>query len=158
MCNLLPQRPECFVFSSSPVEREFAQGAGAAWVGDFSELSPMRLDAVIDTTPSWMSYVNGLRNLIPGGRLVVNVCRKDLRDKQELFKRLNYENHLSMEKQITSVTNVTPEDVKEIVEMANKYPEDLKVPVEVVRPEEAEEAFLDEKFGQSVTAKVIRFE
>ena len=35
------------------------------------------LDAIIDTTPAWSPVVDALKNLRPGGRLVINAIRKE---------------------------------------------------------------------------------
>ena len=49
--------------------------------------------------------VEALRNLAPGGRLVINAIRKEDADKEALL-RLDYPAHLWMEREIKSVANV----------------------------------------------------
>ena len=66
---------DVYVFARDPETRAFAIGLGAAWAGDTMERSPEPLHAVIDTTPAWTPVVEALRNLLPGGRLVINAIR-----------------------------------------------------------------------------------
>ena len=62
-----------FVFARSAKERAFSRELGAVWAGDTAEESPEKLDCIIDTTPVWKPVVEALKNLEPGGRLVVTV-------------------------------------------------------------------------------------
>jgi propanol-preferring alcohol dehydrogenase len=94
-----------YVFARSEKEREFALELGAEWVGDTKEEPPKKLDAIIDTTPVWKPVVEALKNLKPGGRLVINAIRKEEIDKEYLLK-LDYPSHLWLEKEIKSVANV----------------------------------------------------
>jgi propanol-preferring alcohol dehydrogenase len=50
--------------------------------------------------------VEALRNLEPGGRLVINAIRKESVD-QDVLLRMDYATHLWWEKEIKSVANVT---------------------------------------------------
>src|SRR5215213_3723176 len=77
---------KCFVFTRNPDEREFARSLGAAWAGAMEEASPEKLNAIIDTTPVWLPIRAGLKQLQPGGRLVVNAIRKEELDKEVLLK------------------------------------------------------------------------
>ncbi len=63
------------------------------------------------------AVVEALRNLAPGGRLVVNAIRKEEADKSVLA-RLDYASHLWMEKEVKSVANVTRRDVQEFLDLA----------------------------------------
>ena len=69
-----------FVFSRSEPERQFALELGAKWAGAIDGTAPQELDAIIDTTPAWKPVVEALRNLSPGGRLVINAIRKEASD------------------------------------------------------------------------------
>ncbi len=106
-----------YVFARNPSERAFALEIGADWVGEISAIPPGSLDAVIDTTPAWKPIVEALRNLAPGGRLVINAIRKEAEDKEELL-RLDYPVHLWQEKTIKSVANVSRQDVREFLTLA----------------------------------------
>ena len=75
-----------FVFARSEKEREFARYLGADWTGNTTDLSPEKLNSIIDTTPVWSPIVEALRNLKPGGRLVINAIRKEDIDKDYLIE------------------------------------------------------------------------
>ncbi len=110
-----------YVFARSATERAFAMELGASWAGDTSQMAPVFLDSIIDTTPVWMADVAALNNLKPGGRLVINVIRKEAADKDALLG-IGYSKHLWMEKEIKSVANVTRTDVKEFLEICSEIP------------------------------------
>ena len=112
---------DVFVFARSESERGFALELGAAWAGDTTDRAPVGLEAIIDTTPVWMPVVEALRNLRPGGRLVVNAIRKEDADKDVLLG-LDYARDLWMEKEIKSVANVARRDVSEFLELAGEIP------------------------------------
>jgi propanol-preferring alcohol dehydrogenase len=75
-----------YVFSRNAVEREFALGPGAAWARDTADETPEKLDAIIDTSPVWKPVIEALKDLSPGGRLVVNAIRKEEVDKETLLR------------------------------------------------------------------------
>lgn len=105
------------VFARSRSQRDFARQLGAVWTGDFDTLPPERLDAIIDTTPAWKPIVTALQALRPGGRLVINAIRKEPRD-QKVLTRLDYADHLWLEKEIKSVANVTRKDVADFLNLS----------------------------------------
>ena len=115
-----PVTPIC-VFARSPEEREFARELGAIWSGDTEDEPPPKLDCIIDTTPVWKPVVEALKNLVPGGRLVINAIRKEEIDKNYLLQ-LDYPRHLWLEKEIKSVANVTRQDVREFLQLAAEIP------------------------------------
>jgi propanol-preferring alcohol dehydrogenase len=141
------------VFARSEEERAFARELGAVWAGDTAEEAPGKLAAIIDTTPAWTPVVEALKNLEPGGRLVVNAIRKEDRDKDALL-RLDYAQHLWLEREIKSVANVTREDVREFLSLAAEA--SLKPEVQEYRLEEANRALLDLKQRAVRGAKVLR--
>lgn len=112
---------EVFVFARSDGERRFAMELGASWSGDTREASPVSLSAVIDTTPVWTPVLEALRNLAPGGRLVINAIRKEDHDKEVLLG-LRYAEDLWMEREIKSVANVARADVSEFLTLAAEIP------------------------------------
>ena len=77
--------------------REFSGILGAVWSGDIDEASPEKLDCIIDTTPAWLSVIESLKNLEPGGRLVINAIGKEEADKESLLG-LDYPVNLWLEK------------------------------------------------------------
>ena len=144
---------QIFVFARSEREREFALELGAVWAGDTSATAPARLHALVDTTPVWTPIVEGLRNLAPGGRLVVNAIRKEDVDKSALLA-LDYSTHLWQEKEIKSVANVTRADVSEFLAVAASVP--IKPEVEEYAFADANRALLDLKQRRIRGAKVLR--
>jgi len=110
-----------FVFARSENERSFAMELGASWAGDTNDTVPELLDSIIDTTPVWKSVIEALKNLKPGGRLVINAIRKEDADKDYLLN-IDYSRHLWMEKEIRSVANVTRDDVREFLGIASEIP------------------------------------
>ena len=142
-----------YVFARSEKERAFARELGAAWVSDTKDESPEKLDSIIDTTPVWEPVVEALKNLEPGGRLVVNAIRKEDADKDSLL-RLEYPVHLWSEKEIKSVANVTRSDVREFLQLAAEIP--IRPEVQEFALEEANKALVELKTRKIRGAKVLR--
>jgi alcohol dehydrogenase, propanol-preferring len=118
-----------------------------------TEESPMRVDYVIDTTPVWRPIVEAMRNLEPGGRLVINAIRKEDIDKDSLLD-LDYPIHLWIKKEIKSVANVSRTDVSEFLTLAAEIgitPEVQEYPLR-----EANQALLELKKRKIRGAKVLR--
>lgn len=144
---------EVYVFARNPQEREFARELGAVWTGDTADMAPVKLDAIIDTTPVWKPVVEALRNLAPGGRLVINAIRKEEFDKPYLLN-IDYPSHLWLEKEIKSVANVTRRDVAEFLSLAAEMgisPEYQEYPLA-----DANQALVDLKEQRIRGAKVLR--
>jgi propanol-preferring alcohol dehydrogenase len=144
---------EVFVFARSESERRFALELGAAWSGDTADRAPVGLAAIIDTTPVWTPVVEALRNLVPGGRLVVNAIRKEDHDKGVLTS-LDYAEDLWMEREIKSVANVARNDVAEFLELAAEIP--IKPEVQEYPLEDANAALHELKSRKIRGAKVLR--
>ncbi|SPD76029.1 putative alcohol dehydrogenase AdhA [uncultured Desulfobacterium sp.] len=142
-----------FVFARSEKEREFARSLGAYWAGDTDDMSPERLDCIIDTTPVWRPVVEALKNLAPGGRLVINAIRKEDSDKGCL-SGLDYPVHLWLEKEIKSVANVARNDVSEFLELAAQIP--LMPEVEEFGLDEANRALAELKQRKIRGGKVLK--
>ena len=142
-----------FVFARSAEERAFSRELGAVWAGDTVEKSPEKLDSIIDTTPVWKPVVEALKNLEPGGRLVINAIRKEEIDKDYLL-RLDYSTHLWLEKEIKSVANVSRMDVSEFLTLAAEM--GIKPEVQEFALEEANEALVELKTRRVRGAKVLR--
>ncbi len=141
-----------YVFARDPEAREFALQLGAVWAGDTAERSPVPLHAIIDTTPAWKPVVEALANLRPGGRLVINAIRKEDGDKKYLL-RLQYHEHLWLEKEIKSVANVTHSDIAAFLPIAAAIP--IRPQVQTYPLEQANQALLDLKRGRIRGAKVL---
>ena len=143
-----------YVFSRSAAEQEFARELGAVWAGGLEDTSPEPLNSVIDTTPAWKPVMEALRNLAPGGRLVINAIRKESLDQESLLQ-LDYSKHLWMEKEIKSVANLTRSDANEFLELAASM--HIQPEVKEYKLEEANIALLELKNRKIRGAKVLRF-
>jgi len=146
---------QVFVFARNPKERAFAKELGAVWTGDIGEVSPEKLDSMIDTTPVWKPVVEALKNLEPGGRLVINAIRKEEVDKDYLL-RLDYPAHLWMEKEIKSVANVSRRDVSEFLALAAEM--GIKPAVQEFPLEGANEALVELRTRKIRGAKVLKID
>ena len=140
------------VFARSEEERAFARELGASWCGDFGQRPPELPAAIIDTTPVWRPVLESLSILPPGGRLVINAIRKEEHDRH-LLAGLDYATQLWMEKQITSVANVTREDVRSFLTLAEKIP--ILPQITCYPLEDAMTALLDVKQRRNRGANVI---
>lgn len=145
-------KSDVYVFARDPGAREFALSLGAVWAGDTADRSPESLQAIIDTTPAWKPVVEALKNLRPGGRLVINAIRKEDRDQDELLK-LSYHEHLWLEREIKTVANVTHFDLEEFLPLAAEIPIEPKV--QTYPLEDANRALLELKHGPIQGAKVL---
>ncbi|WP_339612887.1 alcohol dehydrogenase catalytic domain-containing protein [uncultured Rubinisphaera sp.] len=149
--HLYPRSPVS-VFARDAESRQFALDLGASWAGPIEATAPVPLKAIIDTTPAWKPVVNGLRNLQPGGRLVINAIRKEARDQEELLM-LNYHEHLWMERQIQSVANITHYDISEFLKIASEIP--IRPTIKTFPLQEANQALRDLKFSPTRGANVL---
>jgi len=145
-------KTKVFVYSRSPQEQQFALELGAAWAGATEDQAPDKMHSIIDTTPAWKPVVEALRELAPGGRLVINAIRKEEFDKETLLK-LDYSRHLWMEKEIKSVANVARSDVREFLKLAAEIP--IKPEVQLFELEDANHALVELKNRQIRGAKVL---
>jgi alcohol dehydrogenase, propanol-preferring len=141
-----------FVFSRTESEQAFARELGAAWAGNTEDRCPVPLRAVIDTTPAWGPIVHALRNLQPGGRLVINAIRKERRDRDALLE-LDYATDLWSEKEVKSIANVTRQDVREFLALAAAM--SITPAAETYALEEANRALLELKTRKIRGAKVL---
>ncbi|NOZ62290.1 MAG: zinc-dependent alcohol dehydrogenase family protein [Calditrichaeota bacterium] len=141
-----------YVFARSEKERKFAHELGAVWAGNTTDTAPENLNCIIDTTPVWKPVVEAMKNLKPGGRLVINAIRKENIDQNYLLQ-LDYPEHLWMEKEIKSVANVTRQDVSEFLELAAKIP--IKPEFQTYPLERANQALVELKERKIRGAKVL---
>lgn len=144
---------EVFVFARSELERAHALALGAVWAGVSGEHPPHQLHAIIDTTPVWKPVLDALSILLPGGRLVINAIRKEGHDVDQ-WLRLSYPEQLWMEKEIKSVANITPADVREFLDIAACA--GIRPEVQVYPLEAANVALKELRAGMIKGAKVLR--
>jgi propanol-preferring alcohol dehydrogenase len=150
--HLYPEA-EVFVFARDEAGRAFARSMGADWAGDTGDTPPAPLHAIIDTTPAWTPIVAAMRNLAPGGRLVINAIRKEDADKDALLS-LNYHDDLWLEREIKTVANITVRDIAEFLPIAARIP--IRPEVQIYPLERANEALVSLKRHPVRGAKVLR--
>jgi alcohol dehydrogenase, propanol-preferring len=143
------------VFARNQNERAFAKELGAYWTGETTDVPPCQLDCIIDTTPVWKPVLEGLKNLKPGGRMVINAIRKEESDKA-LFLNLDYSKHLWMEKEIKSVANVTRKDIIDFLKLAAEIP--IIPEIQEYALEQANIALTELKMSKIRGAKVLVME
>ena len=144
-----------FVFARSVKEREFSGKLGSVWSGNIDEDSPEKLDRIMDTTPAWLSVIESLKNLEPGGRLVINAIGKEEADKESLLG-LDYPVHLWLEKEIKSVANICRKDVSEFLALAAEMR--IKPEIQEFALEDANEALVELKTRRIRGAKVLKID
>jgi propanol-preferring alcohol dehydrogenase len=106
-----------FVFTKTDKHAELAKSLGAVWTGRASDRPPAKLDKVLDFTPAGQCVRDALAVLDKGGRLVINAIRKET-----AIPKLDYTEHLWLEKEIKSVANVTRRDAEEFLPLAAQIP------------------------------------
>jgi alcohol dehydrogenase, propanol-preferring len=141
-----------YVFARSESERSFALELGAHWAGGSEDNLPELVDCIIDTTPVWRTVVEALKNLKPGGRLVINAIRKEESDKNYLLT-VSFSEHLWLEKEIKSVANVTRKDVQEFLILATRIP--IISEIQTFSLEQANVALMEMKKRKIRGAKVL---
>ncbi len=145
-------RSPIHVFTRNAAERALALDLGAAWAGAADAQTPTLLHAIIDTTPAWAPLRAALRNLRPGGRLVVNAIRKESAD-AAIMAGIDYAGELWLEKSVQSVANVTRADVREGLALAARA--GIRPRVRLYALRDANRALADLKFGRHAGAKVL---
>ncbi len=128
---------------------QLAEKLGADWIGVTGDTPPSRLHRAIDTTPSGLVIKEALRNLEKGGRLVVNVIRKETP-----VPEIEYSEYLWGEREVKSVANITRRDVQEFLVAAARTP--LKINVTEFKLSEAGSALLSLKYGRHTGAAVLK--
>ncbi len=126
-----------------------AKEMGADWVGETGEEPPEKFNRAIDTTPVGRPVIEALKHLSKGGRLVINVIRKE-----ELIPQIIYEQHLWYEKEVKSVANITRKDVQEFLKIAAEVP--IIPEIREFKLEEANKALLMLKRGEYRGAGVLK--
>lgn len=140
-----------FVFTKNrgDAPSQLAKERGADWVGITGDIPPEKLNCAIDTTPQGVVIKEALKNLEKGGRLVINVIRKE-----SPVAELDYTEHLWWEKEIKSVANITRKDLQEFLSLADKIP--IKPKIVEFKLEDANRAIKLLKAGGYHGAGVLR--
>ena len=153
LCRHLYPASAIHVFARDSAARDFALEMGADWAGDTRDVSPTPLRAIIDTTPAWTPVVYALRNLAPGGRLVINAIRKEGGDREALLD-VNYHDDLWLEREIKTVANITARDIDDFLPIAAAI--SMRPEIQVYPLEEANRALWELKHQAVRGAKVLR--
>ena len=96
-----------------------------------------------------------MKNLEPGGRLVINAIGKEEADKESLLG-LDYPVHLRLEKEIKSVANICRKDVSEFLALAAEMR--IKPEIQEFALEDANEALVELKTRRIRGAKVLKID
>jgi alcohol dehydrogenase, propanol-preferring len=153
MANYLYPDSKKFVMTRNAKERKLAIKLDADWAGDLEDDTPEKPDCIIDTTPVWKTVLFALKNLESGGRLILNLIRKENSDKNILLE-LNYEKHLWQEKEIKSTANVTKKDGEEFLAIASEMK--IKPEISLYELKDANKALVDLKNAKFVGSKVLK--
>jgi len=138
---------EVYVFTHTPWKIEYAYKLGADWAGDTRETPPKKLDAAIVFAPvSWV-FIEALKKLDKGGRVVLGEIY------MSPIKELDY-SLLWLEREVKTTANVTRRDVREFLELAGRH--NIVPDVTVYELEDANKALLDLKKGSVKGQAVLR--
>ncbi|MEM1644317.1 MAG: zinc-binding alcohol dehydrogenase family protein [Ignisphaera sp.] len=139
---------EIFVFTRSIHHQEHAKKLGADWVGNPYEDPPKKIDRAIDFTPVGEIIGRAMEVLNRGGKIVVNVIRK------QTPIVLDYVKHMWLEKEVKTVANVTRKDVIEFLKIVEKYGVDIHI--QRYKFEEINKALRDLKAAKVVGSPILR--
>ncbi|MEM3382984.1 MAG: zinc-dependent alcohol dehydrogenase family protein [Nitrososphaerales archaeon] len=138
---------EIYVFTRGKERQEHALSLGARWAGSPTDEAPVRLDAAIVFAPAGWVMIEALKRLDKGSRVVL----ADIY--MTPIEQLEYR-HIWLEKEIKSVANVAPKDVKEFLEEASKA--HVKPNVTVYMLKDANKALNDLKQGKIKGSGVLK--
>jgi propanol-preferring alcohol dehydrogenase len=141
------QRCEVYVFTRTPIHREFAQRLGAAWVGSAEDAPPHQLDASIIFAPAGALVPQSLRVLRKAGTLALAGIT------MSSIPSMDY-SLLYHERVIRSVANSTRQDAREFLQLAAEVP--LGTEVELFDLEQANQALQALKKSEIKGAAVLR--
>jgi alcohol dehydrogenase, propanol-preferring len=140
---------QVFVFTKTDEHAELAKSLGAVWTGRSGDHPPAKLDKVMDFTPAGECVRDALAVLDKGGRLVINAIRKET-----AVPKLDYTEHLWLEKEIKSVANVTRQDAEEFLPLAVQVP--IVPTIEEFPLSQANEVLIRLKLSKLRAAGVLR--
>ncbi len=136
-----------FVFTHSPWKIEYAYKLGADWAGETRSNPPEKLDAAIVFAPiSWV-FIEALKKLDKGGRVVLGEIY------MTPIEKLDY-SLLWYEREVKTTANVTRRDVREFLELAEKH--HIMPDITIYKLEEANKALSDLKHGKIKGQAVLR--
>jgi alcohol dehydrogenase, propanol-preferring len=137
---------EVYVFTRTPIHREFAQRLGAAWVGS-EDAPPHQVDAAIIFAPAGALVPQALRVLRKAGTLALAGIT------MSSIPSMDY-SLLYHERVVRSVANSTRQDAREFLQLAAEVP--LETEVELFDLEQANQALQALKKSEIKGAAVLR--
>ena len=138
---------QVYVFTRTPIHREFAQRLGAAWVGSAEDTPPHPLDAAIIFAPVGALVPQALRVLRKAGTLALAGIT------MSSIPAMDY-SLLYHERVLRSVANSTRQDAREFLRLAAEVP--LQTDVELFELEQANQALLALKKSEIKGAAVLK--
>jgi propanol-preferring alcohol dehydrogenase len=138
---------EVYVFTRTPIHREFAQRLGAAWVGSAEDTPPHPLDSSIIFAPAGALVPQALRVLRKAGTLALAGIT------MSSIPAMDY-SLLYHERVLRSVANSTRQDAREFLQLAAEVP--LQTEVELFSLEQANQALLALKKSEIKGAAVLK--
>ncbi|NWG09416.1 MAG: zinc-dependent alcohol dehydrogenase family protein [Nitrososphaerales archaeon] len=138
---------DIYVFTRGKERQEYALSLGAKWAGAPTDEAPVKLDAAIIFAPAGWVMVEALKKLDKGGRVVL----ADIY--MTPIEKLDY-NLLWLEREIKSVANVAPMDVRELLTEASKA--HVKPDVKAYILKDANTALQDLKQGKIRGSAVLK--
>ncbi|WP_439425997.1 zinc-dependent alcohol dehydrogenase family protein [Oenococcus alcoholitolerans] len=144
----IKQGAEVHVFTRGKDAGELALKLGAKSVQNTYAASPVPLDAAIIFAPVGDCVPNALKNIKPGGKVVIaGIHLTDI-------PSLNYENDIFHEKVLTSVESNTRKDGEEFLTLASRL--GIKPKITEYPLEKADQAMYDLSQGDVEGANVLR--
>ncbi len=137
-----------FVFTRSARHQALARELGAAWVGTADDEPPARLSNAVIFAPAGRLYLDALRVLDRGGRVVSAGIH------MSPIPELDYDRYLYHERTMLSVANATRQDGEELLAVAAEVP--VRTTVRTYPLEAANEALDDLRSGRLDAAAVLR--
>ncbi len=138
---------EVYVFTHTPWKIEYAYKIGADWAGDTRDKPPKPLDAALVFAPvSWV-FIEALKKLDKGGRIVLGEIH------MTPIERLDYK-LLWFEREVKTTANVTRRDVREFLELASRH--NIVPEIKIYGLEEANQALYDLKHGKFFGEAVLK--
>jgi propanol-preferring alcohol dehydrogenase len=103
---------EVYVCTRGASHQSLARELGASWVGEATEVPPLRLDRAVTFAPAGDVVVAALAALRKGGVVAINAIHLDR------MPQFDYDRLLWGERQIRSVTNMTRSDARDFLRVA----------------------------------------
>jgi propanol-preferring alcohol dehydrogenase len=138
---------EVFVFTRSPIHKEFATKLGAAWTGDAKDTPPAPLDSAIIFAPAGALVPEALRVTRKGGTVALAGIT------MSPIPQMDY-GLLYHERVLRSVANATRNDAREFLDIAAEIP--VQTEVQLFNLEQANGALIAMKHSKIAAAAVLK--